>query len=179
MMLLLRWIVGVFLLLLVVFIAGAFVLPRDVEVARSVDINASASEIFPHVNSLKMASAWSPWLGRDPEAKLVFEGPEDGIGAKLTWASEHPQVGNGSQIISASEQDKSVTTDLDFGGMGTAQAKFDLAESASSTAVTWSLNSDNGYNPIARWMGLMMDRWVGGDYEAGLANLKKLVEGGT
>ena len=25
-------------------------------------------------------------------------------------------------------------------------------------------------------MGLMMDRWVGGDYETGLANLKSVVE---
>ena len=28
-----------------------------------------------------------------------------------------------------------------------------------------------------RWMGLMMDNWVGGDYERGLVNLKELVEG--
>jgi hypothetical protein len=35
-----------------------------------------------------------------------------------------------------------------------------------------------GVNPVGRWMGLMMDRWVGADYERGLANLKALVEGG-
>ena len=28
-----------------------------------------------------------------------------------------------------------------------------------------------------RWMGLMMDGWVGPDYEKGLQNLRKLVEG--
>jgi hypothetical protein len=27
-------------------------------------------------------------------------------------------------------------------------------------------------------MGLMMDKWVGGDYEKGLSNLKALVEAG-
>jgi len=32
-------------------------------------------------------------------------------------------------------------------------------------------------NPMGRWMGLMMDGWVGPDYETGLSNLKSLVEG--
>lgn len=44
------------------------------------------------------------------------------------------------------------------------------------TRVAWDLDSDMGAGPLGRWMGLMMDRWVGGDYEAGLANLKTLVE---
>jgi hypothetical protein len=43
--------------------------------------------------------------------------------------------------------------------------------------VTWMLDTDMGAGPIGRWMGLMMDKWVGGDYETGLQNLKSLVEG--
>ena len=43
--------------------------------------------------------------------------------------------------------------------------------------MTWGFESDLGMNPMARWMGLMMDSLVGGDYEQGLANLKDLVEG--
>jgi hypothetical protein len=31
-------------------------------------------------------------------------------------------------------------------------------------------------NPMARWMGLMFDRWIGADYEAGLAKLKQVAE---
>jgi hypothetical protein len=33
-----------------------------------------------------------------------------------------------------------------------------------------------GMNPVGRYMGLMMDRWVGGDYERGLLQLKAQVE---
>ena len=33
-----------------------------------------------------------------------------------------------------------------------------------------------GLNPIGRLMGLMMDRWIGGDYEKGLAALKQVCE---
>ena len=45
------------------------------------------------------------------------------------------------------------------------------------TKITWGFDSDLGMNPIARWMGLMFDSWIGADYETGLANLKNLVEG--
>ena len=33
-----------------------------------------------------------------------------------------------------------------------------------------------GNNPMMRWMGLMFDKWVGADYETGLASLKELAE---
>ena len=173
----LKWILGIVALLAVVFFGGAFFLPQNVEVARSVEIEAPASDIFPHVNSLKAAAEWSPWLGKDPEVQLIYSGPDEGIGATLDWASEHPQVGNGSQIISASDADTKVTTALDFGPMGKALANFDLVENAGTTTVTWGFETDLGSNPMARWIGLMMDKWVGGDYETGLFNLKSLVEG--
>lgn len=174
---LLKWLVGLIAVLAVVFFGGAFLLPKDVTVARSVEINAPASDIFPYVNSLKAAGEWSPWLGRDPQVQLEYSGPDEGVGAKLAWASDDPQVGNGTQEITVSEPDKLVETALDFGPMGQALAKFDLAESGGTTTVTWSLESDMGNNPTWRWMGLMMDDWVGGDYETGLANLKALIEG--
>jgi hypothetical protein len=33
-----------------------------------------------------------------------------------------------------------------------------------------------GASPVYRWLGLFMDRLVGPDFEAGLANLKRLAE---
>jgi hypothetical protein len=47
------------------------------------------------------------------------------------------------------------------------------------TVVTWGIDADMGNSPIGRWMGLMMDRWVGTDFEAGLTNLKTVVEDGA
>lgn len=173
----LKWFFGIVLLLVAVFVIGGMLLPRDVAVARSIDIDASAEEIFPYINSLKAAAEWSPWLGRDPEIQLSYTGPDAGVGAALAWTSEHPQVGNGSQLISASVENERVVTDLDFGDMGTASAEFVLRESGeAATNVTWGFTADMGSGPVGRWMGLMMDSWVGADYEAGLNNLKSLVE---
>lgn len=158
-------------------VAVSYLLPRQVSVARSIEIDASASDVFAHVNGLKAGADWSPWLGRDPEVELVYSGPETGVGSKLEWTSEHPQVGNGKQEIVESVENERVVTALDFGGQGTAMAAFTLIEVEGKTSVTWDLETDMGMNPVGRYMGLMMDKWIGGDYEVGLANLKALIEG--
>lgn len=172
----LKWLLGIVVLLVLVFLAGAYLLPREVAVARSIEIDAPAADIFPHVNSMQATQAWSPWLDRDPNVELTYSGPEAGVGNRMAWTSENRQVGTGTQEVIASTPDSHVATALDFGPMGTATASFDLVEAGDSTTVTWGFSSDNGMNPMLRWMGLMMDGMVGGDYEAGLANLKALVE---
>ncbi len=164
--------------LIVVLALVAFLLPRHVAVERSVSINAGPEAIFPHINSLEAGGNWSPWLSRDPEIQLTYEGPKMGVGNKLTWTSDHPQVGNGSQEIVSSVENERVELALDFGGQGTADAFFQLVPDGDATNVTWGFTTDMGMNPIGRWMGLMMDKWIGADYEAGLANLKSVVEGG-
>ena len=173
----LKWIVGVIVVVVVLFAAVGMLLPREVAVARSITIDAPPDAVFPHVNSLKATEAWSPWLSRDPETALSYEGPGEGVGSKMSWSSEHPNVGVGTQEIITSDTNKLVETALDFGDMGTAKAHFVLEEEGNGTKITWGFTSDNGYNPMMRWMGLMMDSWVGGDYEQGLVNLKELVEG--
>ena len=164
------------ILLVLALVAIAFVLPDRAVVARSIVIEADPDRIFPHVNSMQKTEAWSPWLSRDPNTKLTYSGPDSGVGNKLEWASDHPQVGSGTQEITASTANASVETALDFGPMGTAKASFTLASAEGGTEVTWGFVTELGLNPMARWMGLMMDRWVGADYEAGLENLKSLVE---
>ncbi|MEL6519802.1 MAG: SRPBCC family protein [Pseudomonadota bacterium] len=160
----------------VVIFAGGYLLPREVTVARSIEINAAPEEVFPHVNSLKAMEAWSPWLSRDPDVKLTYNDVEQGSGATMEWASEQPDVGSGRQEITASTPNESVETALDFGEMGLAKAQFLLAPADGATTVTWTLETDMGGGPVGRWMGLMMDGWVGADYEQGLENLKTLVE---
>ncbi|MEM6387231.1 MAG: SRPBCC family protein [Pseudomonadota bacterium] len=173
----LKWLLGIVALLAIVFVGIGMLLPRDVTVARSIEIDAPPEDVFPYVNSLKATQEWSPWLERDPNVALTYNDIETGVGAAMEWASDESTVGNGKQEITASTENQSVTTALDFGDMGLAEARFLLEPSAGKTIVTWTLDTDMGAGPMGRWMGLMMDGWVGGDYEAGLANLKSLVEG--
>lgn len=173
----LKWILGIVVVLGLVFLAGGMLLPREVTVARSVEIDAPPEAVFPYVNSLKAGQEWSPWLSRDPDVELAYSGPDEGVGAVMTWASDQQDVGSGRQEIVASVPEERVETDLDFGPMGTAKATFLLEDAGGGTRVTWDLVADMGSGPVGRWMGLMMDGLVGADYEQGLSNLKALVEG--
>lgn len=165
------------LIVIIALLVGiSYLLPGQALVSRSITIDAPPGEIFPYVNSMQETEKWSPWLARDPQTQLSYSGPEAGVGNTLNWSSDNSQVGTGSQQIIESDPDKMVRTALDFGSMGTAVASFDLVPEGDQTQVTWGFVTDLGLNPMARWMGLMMDGWVGGDYEQGLANLKELVE---
>jgi uncharacterized protein YndB with AHSA1/START domain len=171
-----RLILGLFLLL-AVMVAVAFALPRNVAVERSAVINAPEMDVFPYLVDLRKFNEWSPWAKRDPETHYVFEGAREGKGARMEWNSD--QIGTGEMEIVEIEANKSVVLALDFGAKGTATASYLLSPAGAGTKVTWGINTDVGNNPMARWTGLMLDRWIGADYEEGLANLKKLVEAKT
>jgi len=162
----------------VLFVGGAYLVPSKVKVERQTTIAAPTDKVFALVHSTQAATQWSPWTGRDPAIKLTFSGPETGVGNRMEWVSENPQVGSGSQEIIESVPNERVTSALDFGDMGQAVAAVILTADGDGTRVTWTLDTDMGMNPIARWMGLAMDGMVGKDYEAGLASLKALAEQG-
>jgi carbon monoxide dehydrogenase subunit G len=170
-------VLGVLVALVLVLAVVGFLLPRHVPVERSVLIEAPPDAVFPWVNSLQKTAEWSPWMGLDPALKVTYEGPEAGVGNVMSWTSDLPEVGSGRQEITLSEPNRRVESALDFGGMGTARASFDLVPEGSGTRLTWGLTADMGNNPIGRYMGLMIDRWVGADYDSGLSRLKRMVEG--
>jgi effector-binding domain-containing protein len=161
--------------LIVVLVLIGFLLPREARVERSIIIDRPASVIFPVINSFERFGEWSPWQELDPNLKVTVSGQRAGVGAKYSWTG-NDKVGIGTQEISASEPNKSVTNDLDFGDMGRSKAVMSLTPEGSGTRVNWTLDSDLGTNPLFRYFGLLMDRMVGKDYERGLAKLKALAE---
>ena len=168
---LLFFIIGLVVLLCAI---GAF-LPSGANVERSVLIDRPASVIFPLLNSYKRFNEWSPWYGLDPNAQYTYSGAESGVGAKMGWVGNEA-VGSGTQIITASEAFSRVATDLDFGEMGIAKVEFRLAPDGSGTRVTSAFQSDVGWNLVGRWFNLLMDKFIGADYEKGLAKLKTVAE---
>lgn len=162
--------------LIAVFVGGAYVLPDEVTVSRSKRINAPATTVFALVNDLKEHRQWSPWSKLDPDMKQIYSGPVSGKGQKVSWKSDNPKVGTGSQEIIRSIAPRAVETRLDFGEMGTATAVINIVEKNGKSLVTWSFHTKLSSNPTERWMGLFFDSYIGGQYEKGLGNLKALAE---
>jgi uncharacterized protein YndB with AHSA1/START domain len=172
-----KWLTILVPVLFAAFLGGAYVLPADVTVRRDVTINASPEKIFPYLNDLKAFSQWSPWGTYDPKAVMTYAGPDQGVGQTMTWSSDNPNVGKGSQTITESVAGKSVASTLDFGDMGKAKAFFDLSPEGHATKVTWGLDTTMN-SPFERWLGLWLDDAIGAEYERGLQRLKTLVETG-
>lgn len=169
---------GVVLAVAIVLLVGVgFLLPQTVEVERSAVIKADAATVFTYVNSLEKFHSWSPWADMDPAMQLEFSGPESGVGASMSWSSAEPQVGNGAQKIIVSERDKRVVAELEFDGKKGGESEFELVPHDSSTQVIWRFRADFGFNPIARYFGLIIDQMIGEHYDVGLAKLRDLVEG--
>lgn len=165
----------VFVALVLVAIIVGLLLPSKVVVERSVTINRPASMVFATVNSFQLFPKWSPWQDLDPNMHQTTDGPRDGVGAKLVW-SGNDKVGSGSDTITASDPNRSVDTDIDFGKMGAAKARMLMQAEGNATRTTWRLTMDMGANPIGHYFGLTMDRMIGPDFANGLAKLKRLVE---
>ncbi|MEO0371640.1 MAG: SRPBCC family protein [Pseudomonadota bacterium] len=167
------------LVVLIAILAGVgMLLPREVTVERSAVINAPAGDIYPRVANLEAFQEWSPWADLDPDARFTFNDIPEGLGAKMEWASDSPEVGNGTMEITEATENEALTLALEFGDMGGGEAYWSFDEEGEATSVTWGIVADMGAGPIGRWFGLKMDDWVGADYEKGLVNLKTAVEGG-
>lgn len=170
----------VLVVLLVVFVTIVALQPSDFRVTRSATIPAPPSAVFPHVNDLHKWQAWSPWAKMDPEAGTSFEGPSAGVGAIMKWASSNDQVGEGSMTITESKPDALVGFRLDFikPFAGTNTAEFTFRPEGNQTLVTWSMAGKKNF--VVKALGLFMscDKMIGGMFEQGLDNLKKVVLAG-
>lgn len=172
----------VLLLLIAAFVVTGYLLPKQVHVERSITIERPAAMMFEMLNGYRYFNEWSPWAKRDPNAKFTVSGPESGVGARISWVGEPQLVGSGWQQIVASKPYEQINIKLDFDAQGVADTGFTLAPVGDATRVTWFFDSDltEGVNFLdsflARYFGLLFDRWVGGDYELGLSNLKQYAE---
>jgi len=174
-------------ILLLILAAGALLLaalaviihlqPSEFRVERSAVVAAPPEAVFPHVNSLRRWEAWSPWAKLDPQSKVEFSGPEEGAGACMAWAGNR-EVGVGSLTITDSRPSGFIAMRLDFvepmAGTSTVDFRFEPVEGG--TRVTWSMAGTNNF--LAKAIGLFIDcdQMIGGMYEQGLANLKRVAE---
>ncbi|MBH9576072.1 SRPBCC family protein [Inhella proteolytica] len=160
-------------LLVGVLLAGALLLSPHYQVSRSVLIKAPAERVFAHLDSPAGWARWGVWYRKDPQMKVTPEGSAQGVGAAWSWTSK--SEGNGRMKLTAVEAGKRVGYELQIEDFNPSTGQLELVPEAGGTRVTWTMQGDVGHR-LARWFAFFMDRLVGPDFEAGLANLKQLAE---
>ena len=161
--------------LLGILAAVALGLPAHVTVTRSKSISAPESAVFPYLNNLHQFSEWSPWQLRDPQLAVTYAGPEQGKGATIQWTSQKPSIGTGSMEITESEPNRNIDLAVNFNGLEGTGA-FSIVPDGSGSKVTWNFGFDSGTSPLKRWKALMIDSFVGAEYQTGLDRLKEKIE---
>ncbi|MBR30405.1 MAG: hypothetical protein CMN77_03770 [Spirochaetaceae bacterium] len=163
--------------LIALFVLVGLFLPAEYSASRSIEIQKSADQVFPLVNSLEEQQKWSPWREADPKMEITWTDQVAGVGAKYSWTG--PKSGTGSMEIVKSVENQSIDTALDFQEQGQAMATWTFEPTGeNSVKVTWAFSGDSGWNLMGRFFGLFMDSFIGPDFERGLSNLKKLAETG-
>ena len=164
------------LVVVVLLIVVGFFLPKISIVERTMLIKAKPEVVFGQINNLKNWEQWSPWHQLDKSMKINYANITTGKGASYTWSSENDNVGSGTMRITQSSPNDSINMSVDFGDHGTSAAKFILTPDTEGVTVKWIGSFDMGNNPLGRYFGLMMNKFVGGDYEKGLNNLRVVCE---
>lgn len=164
---------------LVVFIAlflvAGFLMPGSYTVERSLTINAKPDKIYPLIASAKRWPEWSAWnQTRFPDMTYNYSGPESGVGSESNWNGK--SSGKGRMKMTKADPAKGITYDLDFeDGTYLSVGTISLEPAGDATKVLW-VTTGNLNGPVQRWMGLLMDKFMGPDFETGLKNLKEKTE---
>lgn len=151
--------------------------PAEFRVTRSASFAAPPAAVFAHVNELQKWQAWSPWAKKDPQMKQSYAGPAAGVGAIVSWQG-NKDVGEGRMTIVESRAGERIGIKLEFFKpfAATNSAEFAFRPEGGRTTVTWSMQGSNNF--VGKALGLFVDfdRMIGADFEAGLANLRAVVE---
>lgn len=174
-------VIGIIVAALLVAVAVVPVLaatkPDRFHVERTASIKAPPERIFPLINDFRSWSGWSPYEKKDPAMKRAFSGAAAGKGAVYEWDGDR-NVGSGRIEIADASPPSKVTIKLDMIKPFDAHniVEFTLEPRGEATNVTWAMNGQVPYLAKIVHVIFNMDRMVGSDFEAGLANLKVLAE---
>jgi len=165
------WILGI----LVIAVLISFLLPKTYMVEKSTYIKADKNLIYDLTSNFQKWHQWVPWT-KTMDSTAVFEitGKDGEVGTIWKWNGK--KMGEGTMTSTAYIPGELLTYDLTF-NHGKYQSKGKIViEPGDSCKVSWVDEGDLGYNPMARYMGLFMEKMMGPDFEKGLAKLKKVAE---
>ena len=147
----------------------------DFSLSRSVRVQVAPERVHFLLEDFREWQRWSPWEGLDPAMRREYSGPARGVGSSYHW-SGNKRAGEGEMRMTESTVSR-VTVDLDFLKPFKASnvTTFDLVPSGEGTEVIWTMTGTR--SAVMSLMGrLVFDRAIAGDFDKGLASLKREAE---
>jgi uncharacterized protein YndB with AHSA1/START domain len=174
-------IIAIIAVVLAIVIAIVLILaatkPDRFSVQRAATIKAPPEKIFPAISDFHQWTSWSPWEHRDPAMKRTYSGADSGKGAVYAWDG-NKNVGSGRMEILDVSVPSKIVIKLDFLKPFEAHntAEFTMLPQGDATNLTWVMHGPLVFMAKVMHVFINMDRMIGKDFEAGLANLKRITE---
>ena len=151
--------------------------PDSFSVQRAAIVSAPPEKIFPLINDFRQWGNWSPYEHKDPAMKRTFSGAVRGKGAVYAWEGDK-NVGKGRMEILEASAPSKIAIKLDFFTPFEAHntAEFTMLPHEDATRVIWRMHGPAPFMARIMHLFINIDNMVGKDFEAGLANLKRLAE---
>ena len=150
--------------------------PDAFRIQRSATIAAPPDKVFALINDLRQFNTWNPFAKMDPKQVITYDATSAGVGGAYNWQGE--KTGVGRMQITESVPAQCVSAKLDFTKPFEAhnQVDFTVQPQGNGSTVTWAMHGPMPYLNRLMTIFFDMDKTVGKDFEAGLANLKALAE---
>lgn len=155
----------------------AALLPDTFRITRSTTIHARPEQIFPRIDDLRAFNTWNPFARSIAVDEITYSGSVAGKGAAFEWDSKG-QGGAGRIEVVESQPSSLVRMSLEFRRPFAARnvAEFSLRGAGEATEITWAMTGP--WPLLHRVMNVFFDsdKMVGGEFEKGLAELKRMSE---
>jgi hypothetical protein len=144
---------------------------------RSGIIAATPAEIYPYISEYKKGSLWSPFERKDPNMKKSYFGTDGTAGSGMEFEGNSDTGSGRLDLLTAVPNEKvemKLTMTKPFHGENL--VTYTLSPADGGTKFTWSMSGDGGF--LGKLIAVFIDceKMIGGDFSAGIANLKQLVE---
>ncbi|MFM1876104.1 MAG: hypothetical protein RL266_1841 [Bacteroidota bacterium] len=168
-------VIGIILLVLVgAYVVAALVAPSVLKVEKTIVVNVSPDQVYPHVACFKNWEPWNPWDAMDTTNTNEFSEQACGVGSWYTWKGK--KTGEGRQDVLEARDNEYIKCSLVFGMDPTPQTSEWFFEAVDGgTKVTWNfIGTEASF--FQKPMNLMGEYFLGEAYTSGLAALKEVAE---
>jgi len=166
-----------------IFLVGALILvlaftePNDVTVTRSITIKAPRGAVFQQLTNFSNWQQWCTLFRNDTSAKITYSGSPGQAGSAMEWKGDEGNIGEG--IIKNEAMDSTsmhYTFVVTKPGSMNADGVLAVKDSGDYTKVSWTFHKHFPFLANAVLVVFDLDKYMGGDFERSLANLKKYIE---
>lgn len=157
-----------------ILLIAAALIPGKFSVKRTIFIQKPVASVFDFALDLNNFNRWSPWYNTEPAALINIQANKQ-TGDFYSWAGK--KNGEGKFIITNIDKDKRIDTRIEFlkPWKQIAMNHYFFEPEGTGVKVTWQYDGTGTY-PVGRFFNLMMDRFLGNDFEKGLEKLKTEIE---